>query len=113
MAKFLGLLPFEFLRRHARQLEGRWSLAEVAGEHGLDCVFLRRESGTGRASCSIHPVRPAQCRTWPFWPENLTSRRRWHRVGRGCTGVARGDTGEGTLHDRVAIERARDATPPD
>ena len=26
-----------------------------------------------RKSCSIYGVRPLQCRTWPFWPENLAS----------------------------------------
>src|SRR5947209_8178156 len=27
-----------------------------------DCIFYDR-----RAGCTIYPVRPRQCRTWPFW----------------------------------------------
>ena len=36
-----------------------------------DCVFLKEDPERGRKTCSIYPVRPLQCRTWPFWPENL------------------------------------------
>jgi Fe-S-cluster containining protein len=50
---------------------------EVRNERGqYDCVFLRRDE-KGRGLCSIYPVRPTQCRTWPFWPENLSSKRAW------------------------------------
>eukprot|EP00961_Rhodomonas_salina_P046921 629705-Rhodomonas_salina.2 len=27
----------------------------------------------GKAICSLYEARPKQCRTWPFWPENLAS----------------------------------------
>ena len=30
------------------------------------CVFL------GEKGCTVYEARPEQCRTWPFWPENLT-----------------------------------------
>ena len=34
---------------------------------GSRCVFL----ADGRhASCTIYPVRPERCRTWPFWDEH-------------------------------------------
>ena len=29
------------------------------------CVFL------GEKGCTVYEARPEQCRTWPFWPENL------------------------------------------
>ena len=37
------------------------------------CVFLRE----GR--CSVHEFKPTQCRTWPFWPENLASPKAWRK----------------------------------
>ena len=34
---------------------------------GQRCVFL--EDGR-HATCSIYPVRPERCRSWPFWEEH-------------------------------------------
>ena len=33
---------------------------------GGRCVFLRDGA---EAACGIYAVRPAKCRSWPFWPE--------------------------------------------
>lgn len=113
MAAHVGMLPFEFLARYARQdSSGRLTLSErPRGDGTYDCVFLDRDDA-GRASCSIHPVRPVQCRTWPFWPENLESRERFTEVGDGCRGVAAGLAGTGTIHAAGEIEAERDRTPP-
>ncbi|NOX37052.1 MAG: YkgJ family cysteine cluster protein [Calditrichaeota bacterium] len=48
------------------------------------CIFF---DGQG---CQIYPVRPLQCRTYPFWPEHLKSAYRWKMVARQCPGVNRG-----------------------
>ena len=40
--------------------------------------------------CSIHPAKPAQCRAFPFWPEMLSSRRKWNRTARYCPGIGKG-----------------------
>ena len=40
-------------------------------EHA-DCVFWE-----GDAGCAIYPVRPTQCRTFPFWSEHLRSPEAW------------------------------------
>ena len=40
--------------------------------------------------CVIYPVRPAQCRTWPFWESNLRSRKNWDSIAEGCPGIGRG-----------------------
>jgi Fe-S-cluster containining protein len=49
-----------------------------------DCVFL----GEGRR-CRIYAVRPAQCRTYPFWPE-LETRQAWRDEARRCEGILLG-----------------------
>ena len=41
--------------------------------------------------CGVYPVRPTQCRTFPFWHENLRSRHRWSRLGEFCPGIDRGE----------------------
>jgi Fe-S-cluster containining protein len=59
IAEHLGISVAAFHRRYVRP-GGRHL---VDGE-GSRCVFL--EDGAA-AGCSIYPVRPTQCRTWPFW----------------------------------------------
>ena len=87
----------EFLSRYTRVLHGRRSLTEVRTEHGYDCVLLRR-SGMGQTGCAAYPARPAQCRTWPFWPENLAGLEQWRVAGTRCPGVAAGMSGHGKLY---------------
>jgi Fe-S-cluster containining protein len=111
MADHFKLLPFEFLRRYARKLNGRWSLNEIEFEGQYDCVFLAEDPATGRRGCSIYPVRPTQCRTWPFWPELLKSKRTYAEVGRRCPGTKAGLEGSGKLYPIEQIRILRDATP--
>ena len=40
--------------------------------------------------CSIHPAKPTQCRTFPFWPELVESKSEWNRTGRYCPGIGKG-----------------------
>ena len=83
IATHLQLPLDEFTRRYTRRVGARLSLLE---RKGGDCVFLRREE-PGLTSCSIHPARPVQCRTWPFWPSNLKSPAAWEETGRTCAGI--------------------------
>lgn len=105
MAQKLGVEEAEFYRRYARRIEGRWSLREIASKaHGLSCVFLDRESKPGKAICSLYEARPTQCRTWPFWPENLSSLGQWERVKRTvpCPGM---DSGKLVPIESIRIQR--------
>ena len=38
----------------------------------------------------VYPVRPAQCRTWPFWESNVESPEAWERTKAVCPGSGRG-----------------------
>lgn len=108
MAEHLELSRDEFLEQYAFQLEGRWFLKEVEGppEVGFDCALLERDPQSGLTRCVVHAHRPTQCRTWPFWPENLRNPRAWKYAGRQCEGIDRGP-----LVSYEEIRRARDATP--
>lgn len=53
-----------------------------------DCIFLREIASQKR--CSIYPVRPNQCRTWPFWSNNLANPNAWNGAAQKCLGVNRG-----------------------
>lgn len=79
-----GLSSAWFRRRYLRRLEdGRLVLVSGASDR---CIFL-----DAQARCGIYPVRPLQCRTYPFWPELVGNRRAWHGEKRRCEGIDRGD----------------------
>jgi hypothetical protein len=90
MATDLGITRAEFDAEYTHDSpEGR-SLTERRTPHGYDCVFLDRETTPGKALCRVYRSRPGQCRTWPFWKENLRSPRHWRAAARTCPGIDQG-----------------------
>lgn len=87
IAQYLGLGSEDFYRRHVRRVGWGQSLLEKPGG---DCEFLERLPG-GKTRCLIHPVRPVQCRTWPFWKSNLQTRADWAQTATGCPGTNHGE----------------------
>lgn len=102
IAAELGLDRERFLASYTRPIGSRRSLVEVRDGDRHDCVFLER-GPDGKAHCRIYRARPSQCRTWPFWPENLASPEAWEETRRRvpCPGM-----GSGTLHGPVEIRLA-------
>lgn len=49
------------------------------------CEFL------AEGACSVHEAKPTQCRTFPFWPQLIESRRAWHETGDWCPGIGKGE----------------------
>lgn len=83
IAQFRGETTAELTDRYARQIGDRVSLQE---KHNGDCIFF--EHGQG---CTIYPVRPRQCRTWPFWKTNVRTPATWADTCRICPGSGQGD----------------------
>lgn len=110
MAKQLGIIEKEFYKNYTRKLRGRLSLIEHKNEYGYDCIFLDRKTSPGKALCKVYKSRPAQCGSWPFWPENLKSQSTWESIKEitPCPGM-----GNGQLVKIEDIRIQRDATPPD
>lgn len=108
MARELGMSPVEFREKYAHRHAGKWTLNEVRNDKGhYDCVFLERDEN-GKGLCSIYKSRPTQCRTWPFWPENLRSERAWLIAARGCPGMTDGLEGGGKFYAIEDIRVIRD-----
>ena len=91
MAKKLEISMEEFYGLYARKIGSRWSLTENVISGKYDCVFLDRTAE--KATCSLYEARPSQCRTWPFWSENLQSKDAWHRAKdeTPCPGMGKGN----------------------
>ena len=78
------MAPDEFRAVYTRTLRGgAISLRELRGG---DCVFYDRDKG-----CTVYRVRPAQCRTWPFWESNLATPEDWQRTTEICPGSGEGE----------------------
>ncbi|MFA5250970.1 MAG: YkgJ family cysteine cluster protein [Phycisphaerae bacterium] len=86
IADFLKVEPKQLRQKYLRRVGLRTTIIEQPVTR--DCVFLRRIDGQKR--CIIYHVRPSQCRTWPFWPENLVNAGEWNRAVQRCGGINRG-----------------------
>jgi len=82
LAKFRDESVDAFSSRYVRQVGDHYSLIERPGG---DCIFWDREAG-----CTVYPARPVQCRTWPFWPENVETPEDWRHVRAICPGSGKG-----------------------
>jgi Fe-S-cluster containining protein len=49
-----------------------------------DCQFLKNKR------CSVYLGRPTQCRTWPFWSENMNAKTWNKEISKFCPGVGKG-----------------------
>ncbi len=91
MAAQLEMSAEAFLERHCEGEEG-WTVLRSSGE---TCRFLAADN-----SCQIYQARPMQCRTWPFWEENLRERATWEGpVAADCPGI-----GQGPRHSVAVVQ---------
>lgn len=79
IAEHLQMTVEQFCQKYIRQVGSRLSLLEHPKT--FDCVFLKDNR------CQIYPVRPKQCRTFPWWPHNLQSEAQWNEAARYCEGI--------------------------
>jgi hypothetical protein len=89
IAEFLSTSAEEVRRQYVRRVDGHLSLIERPENH--DCTFLLpAAAGAAARGCRVYPVRPLQCRNWPFWVTNLSSPESWSQAAQRCPGVNRG-----------------------
>ena len=80
MAAYIEISPEDFVKRYVRKAPGG-RLALIERPKNYDCVFLKDKK------CTIYPVRPKQCQTFPWWKETLSSRKAWDETGSYCEGI--------------------------
>jgi uncharacterized protein len=82
IAQFVGMKPAEFEGVYVYRTK---HLLRLRMPRHTQCHFLR-EGG-----CSIHVVKPTQCRIFPFWPELVDDKREWRKTAAWCPGIGKGE----------------------
>lgn len=83
IANHLNLPIQAFADKYLRKVGSRWALLEHPVSFA--CVFLKDKK------CAIYSVRPTQCRTYPWWLNNLTSKEAWEKAACECEGIQKGE----------------------
>lgn len=86
IADFLKISAEQLRQKYLKRIGLRTTIIERAGTK--DCIFLQTINDKKR--CIIYPVRPTQCRAWPFWPDNLATPAAWNNAAQKCPGINRG-----------------------
>lgn len=92
-----------FRHRYITRVDGKTEGLRL--EKDGRCPFLH---ASGR--CRIYAVRPAQCRTYPWWPELLQRRAAWNAEARRCEGMNRGPVVTAAAIERALRLQTRGAT---
>jgi uncharacterized protein len=90
IAGWLGVPPKEFFDRYCEMLNGKISIKTGKNDY---CVFWKDKL------CSIHEVKPAPCRKWPFFDNIVAIKDNWEIAKNNCPGFRPDSTYEEFLED--------------
>ena len=79
ISSFLKITKDIFIKKYTRFVKNKISLKELYPCYS--CIFLRDKK------CIIYPVRPRQCKTFPFWDNILQSKKSWENCKKQCPGI--------------------------
>ena len=82
LSKFTKLKYEDFISLYCDQTDGFTHFKE-RNKNGK-CQFLNNKK------CSIYKARPTQCRTWPFWSENMKVKTWNEDIAKFCPGINKG-----------------------
>ena len=92
-SKYFKISLKNFKDKYCQTTDGFIHLAEKPEFKG-NCIFLKEKK------CSVYESRPSQCRTWPFWNENMNTKV-WNKdISINCPGI-----GKGKLLNKKEIEK--------
>jgi len=91
----LELTPEQVVAAYTRWVDlGDGPVLCLKEKKNYDCIFWDQ-------GCQVYQHRPVQCRTYPFWENQLASPEKWQWEGRFCPGI-----GHGKLRTKDEIESA-------
>ncbi len=85
--------PDMFVENYCQSSGGKTILAQAENEY---CIFWD-------GLCTIHPVKPRMCKTWPFIESVLLDFNNWHIMASQCPGI-RTDLPDRIIKEYVAKE---------
>jgi hypothetical protein len=88
--------PNTFVENYCQISGGKTILAQA---EDMYCIFWD-------GLCTIHPVKPRMCKTWPFIESVLIDIHNWHIMASLCPGI-RTDLPDGIIKAYVAKERLK------
>tara|TARA_Y100000768_G_C23673914_1_gene539028 strand:- start:210 stop:677 length:468 start_codon:yes stop_codon:yes gene_type:complete len=92
-SKYFKISLKNFKDKYCHTTDGYIHLVEKPEFEG-NCIFLKEKK------CSVYESRPSQCRTWPFWNENMNTKV-WNKdISINCPGI-----GKGKLLNKKEIEK--------
>ena len=92
-SKYFQISLKKFKDKYCQITDGFIHLAEKSEFDG-NCIFLKDKK------CSVYESRPSQCRTWPFWNDNMNAKV-WNKdISVNCPGI-----GKGKLINKRVIEK--------
>ncbi len=95
LAAHFGISLTDFTARYTTKEDGHYLLTYS----DKDCPFLKENR------CQVYEARPWQCRTWPFWPENMETGVWEREVAAYCPGVGKGKLFTAEEIDDILLKR--------
>lgn len=83
-SKYFKISIKKFKKNYCQFTDGFVHLIEKKKLQG-NCIFLKNKK------CSVYISRPSQCRTWPFWNENMKTKVWNEDISINCPGVGKGN----------------------
>jgi len=82
LSKFTKLKNVDFIKLYCDKTDGFTHFKEKKKKS--KCIFLDKKK------CSVYEARPIQCRTWPFWKENMNTKKWNNEISKFCPGINKG-----------------------
>ena len=82
-SKYFNLSIEDFKFQYCQTTDGFIHLKEKNSLNGK-CIFLKNNR------CRVYESRPSQCRTWPFWNENMNAKIWNEEIFNNCPGIGKG-----------------------
>lgn len=80
LVTYLKISEEEFIKKYTRKIGEKYSLKE--DPKTFDCIFLKDSK-----ICTAYEHRPSQCKTYPYWLENIKSKKDWETEAKRCEGI--------------------------
>lgn len=82
LSNYFNISPDKFKKKYCQLTNGYLHLKEYKKKN--NCIFLKDKK------CNVYKARPIQCRTWPFWPENMNYKKWNKEIINFCPGIGKG-----------------------